>query len=87
MATLEEELVTLEEKHKMILEKATQEHEKKKMDLESDHKQKLIHEAKKYKEKAEEKISSDDHHKKIEQKMINEHNEMIKNFKETMEAQ
>lgn len=71
----------------MILEKATQEHEKKKMDLESDHKQKLIHESKKYKEKAEEKVLSDDHHKKIEGKMVGEHNEMILNFKETMEAQ
>ena len=87
MATINEEITELDEKYDIVIEKARQEHERTKMELETDHKQKLIHETKKYDEKSKEKLLSEEHRHRIEKDMIRKHEEYVQELKEKYESE
>lgn len=57
------------------------------MELETDHKTKLIFETKKYDDKSKEKVTSDENHKRVEAEMMERHQETVRALKEDYEYQ
>lgn len=87
MATISEEVSEMEDYYDNLLEDVRVKHEQKKMELEMEHKTKLIQEIKKYDEKSKEKVLSDQQHSEFEKEIIQRHNDYIAKLKEDYEAQ